>query len=220
MLSRPALTLKGRPRDPFKAQSTTGPAIFEVPTPFSAQSSWASARGFLLNAATAKGTSASTASRRSKRSPAGPTLGASRSGTHAATLRESRPQMVTSRSEILAAADVGDKLSSTFLTEALQSVPSATSAGALTKLRPVLEKLLPTLEQIATDEVSRRSREAIEAANRFYNEELSRLSYLQSLNPAIRDEELLELKASREACHLALSQAKPALEGLRVCIAV
>ena len=62
------------------------------------------------------------------------------------------------------------------------------------KLRPVLEKLLPTLEQIAADEVSRRSREAVDAANRFYEEELSRLSYLQSLNPAIRDEELLELK--------------------------
>ena len=106
------------------------------------------------------------------------------------------------------------------MTEALQSVPSATSASALTKLRPVLEKLLPTLEQIAADEVSRRSREAVDAANRFYEEELSRLSYLQSLNPAIRDEELLELKASKDACQLALSQAKPALEGLRVCIAV
>ncbi len=115
---------------------------------------------------------------------------------------------------------VGDKLSSTFLTEALESVPSATSASALNKLRPVLEKLLPTLEQIAVDEVRRRSREAVDAANRFYDEELSRLSYLQSVNPAIRDEELLELKASGEACQLALSQAKPALEGLRVCIAV
>jgi ATP-dependent helicase HepA len=83
-----------------------------------------------------------------------------------------------------------------------------------------LEKLLPILEQIAGDEVSRRSQEAVDAANRFYDEELSRLSYLQSLNPAIRDEELLELKASRDACLLALSQAKPALEGLRVCIAV
>ena len=115
---------------------------------------------------------------------------------------------------------VGDKLSSTFLTEALQTVPSATSASALNKLRPVLEKLLPTLEQIAGDEVSRRGQEAVDAANRFYVEELSRLRYLQSLNPAIRDEELLELEASRDACLLALSQAKPALEGLRVCIAV
>ena len=115
---------------------------------------------------------------------------------------------------------VGDKLSSTFLTEALQTVPSATSASALNKLRPALEKLLPTLEQIARDEVSRRGQEAVDAANRFYDEELSRLSYLQSLNPAIRDEELLELEASRDACLLALSQAKPALEGLRVCIAV
>ena len=99
-------------------------------------------------------------------------------------------------------------------------MPSATSASALTKLRPVLEKLLPTLEQIAADEVSRRGQEAVDAANRFYEEELSRLSYLQSLNPAIRDEELSELKASKDACQLALSQAKPALEGLRVCIAV
>jgi len=115
---------------------------------------------------------------------------------------------------------VGDKLSSTFLTEALQTVPSATSASAVNKLRPVLEKLLPTLEQIAGDEVSRRGQEAVDAANRFYVEELSRLRYLQSLNPAIRDEELLELEASRDACLLALSQAKPALEGLRVCIAV
>ena len=115
---------------------------------------------------------------------------------------------------------VGDKLSSTFLTEALQSVPSATSASALNKLRPLLEKLLPTLEQIAGDEVSRRSQEAVDAANRFYGEELSRLSYLQSLNPTIRDEELLELEASRDACLLALSQAQSALEGLRVCIAV
>ena len=92
--------------------------------------------------------------------------------------------------------------------------------GEISKLRPVLEKLLPTLEQIAADEVIIRSREAVDAANRFYEEELSRLSYLQSLNPAIRDEELLELKASGEACQLSLSQAKPALEGLRVCIAV
>jgi ATP-dependent helicase HepA len=115
---------------------------------------------------------------------------------------------------------VGDKLSSTFLNEALQSVPSATSASALNKLRPMLEKLLPTLEQMAGDEVSKRSLEAVDAATRFYDEELSRLSYLQSLNPAIRDEELVELKASRDACQLALSQAKPALEGLRVCIAV
>ena len=106
------------------------------------------------------------------------------------------------------------------MTEALQSVPGATSASARTKLRPLLEKLLPTLEQIAADEVSRRSREAVDTANRFYEEELSRLSYLQSVNPAIRDEELLELKASGEACQLSLSQAKPALEGLRVCIAV
>ena len=115
---------------------------------------------------------------------------------------------------------VGDKLSSTFLTEALQSVPSATSATALNKLRPLLENLLPTLEQIAREEVNQRSQEAVDAASRFYGEELSRLSYLQSLNPAIRDEELSEMKASKDACQLALSQATPVLESLRVCIAV
>jgi ATP-dependent helicase HepA len=115
---------------------------------------------------------------------------------------------------------VGDKLSSQFLAEALQSVPSATSAAALNKLRPVLEKLTPALELIATDEVLRRTEDAVNKASQFYGDELNRLTYLQSLNPAIRSEEIEALEAARDACQVALSQTKPALEGLRVCIAV
>ena len=115
---------------------------------------------------------------------------------------------------------VGDKLSSQFLAEALQSVPSATSATALNKLRPVLEKLTPELERIATDEVLRRTEAAVNKASQFYGDELNRLTYLQSLNPAIRSEEIEALEAARDACQVALSQTKPALEGLRVCIAV
>ena len=119
-----------------------------------------------------------------------------------------------------AGKSVGDKLSAQFLTEALQSVPSATSATALNKLRPILEKLTPELERLASDEVLQRMEEATAKAQQFYGEELNRLTYLQSLNPAIRAEEIEALEAARDACQTALSQAKPALEGLRVCIAV
>ena len=119
-----------------------------------------------------------------------------------------------------AGKSVGDKLSAQFLNEALQSVPSATSATALNKLRPILEKLTPELERLASDEVLQRTEEATTKAQQFYGEELNRLTYLQSLNPAIRTEEIEALEAARDACQTALSQAKPALEGLRVCIAV
>ena len=66
----------------------------------------------------------------------------------------------------------------------------------------------------------RRTEVAVNKASHFYGDELTRLTYLQSLNPAIRSEEIEALEAARDACQAALSQTKPALEGLRVCIAV
>lgn len=119
-----------------------------------------------------------------------------------------------------AGKEVGDKLSSVFLAEALQKVPSATSAAALNKLRPILEKLLPALEQRAQEIVSCRNKEATTLAVAHYDNELSRLRYLQSVNPSVREEELSALSEQREACSLALSQTQAVLEGLRVCIAV
>ena len=116
--------------------------------------------------------------------------------------------------------EVGDKLSSSFLADALQSVPSATSATALHKLRPVIEKLLPTLENRAESEIKQRRDTALDKATQHYAEEVGRLTYLQSVNPSIRDEELTELRAAGESCQRALANTKPVLEGLRVCIAV
>ena len=119
-----------------------------------------------------------------------------------------------------AGKEVGDKLSSGFLAEALQQVPSATSAAALNKLRPVLEKLLPGLERRAQEAVEYRSKEAMTLALAHYDNELSRLRYLQSVNPSVREEELSALSEQREACRTALAQTQAVLEGLRVCIAV
>lgn len=116
--------------------------------------------------------------------------------------------------------EVGDKLSSSFLADALQSVPSATSATALHKLRPVIETLLPTLESRAESEIKQRRDTALNKATQHYAEEVGRLTYLQSVNPSIRDEELTELRAAGESCERALANTKPVLEGLRVCIAV
>ncbi len=116
--------------------------------------------------------------------------------------------------------DVTDKLSTQFFTEALQSVPSATSATALNKLRPLIETLLPTLEQATQLEIESRTEAAMSAAAEYYDAEISRLRYLQRINPAVRDEEIAALAEEKEACQTALSHSKPALEGLRVCIAV
>jgi hypothetical protein len=46
------------------------------------------------------------------------------------------------------------------------------------------------------------------------------LQYLQSVNPAVREEEVLAMAQHRDACCEALSQSQPVLEGLRVCIAL
>ena len=116
--------------------------------------------------------------------------------------------------------EVGDKLSAEFLATALQSVPSATSATALNKLRPVIEVLLPTLEKRAESEVKQRRVIALDAATQYYAEEVGRLSYLQSVNTSIKDEELAELRAASDSCQRALANTKPVLEGLRVCIAI
>jgi hypothetical protein len=43
---------------------------------------------------------------------------------------------------------------------------------------------------------------------------------LQSVNPAVREEEVLAMAQHRDACCDALSRAQPVLEGLRVCIAI
>ena len=99
-------------------------------------------------------------------------------------------------------------------------MPSATSAAALNKLRPVLEKLLPGLERRAQEAVEYRSKEAMTLALAHYDNELSRLRYLQSVNPSVREEELSALSEQREACRTALAQTQAVLEGLRVCIAV
>jgi ATP-dependent helicase HepA len=53
--------------------------------------------------------------------------------------------------------EVGDRLSSSFLAEHLQNVPTATSAAALSKLRQTLESLFPVLDAAAVKTVIARS---------------------------------------------------------------
>jgi ATP-dependent helicase HepA len=116
--------------------------------------------------------------------------------------------------------EVGDKLSAAYLEEALQSVPSATSAAALSKLRTILESLFSILDQRASDAIGHRLAAAVDRANGFYESESSRLIYLRTINPGVTEQELEALKAEESACIAALKQTTPVLEGLRVCVAV
>jgi ATP-dependent helicase HepA len=76
------------------------------------------------------------------------------------------------------------------------------------------------LEQATQLEIERRTDAAMSAAADYYGAEISRLQYLQRINPAVRGEEIAALTEESKACQTALSHSKPALEGLRVCIAV
>jgi len=116
--------------------------------------------------------------------------------------------------------EVGERLSSAYLAEALESIPNTTSAAALSKLRNILESLFDVLEQRATDAINQRREAALKQANAFYDSEISRLTYLQTINPGITERDLNALSAEQQACLTALQQAKPTLEGLRVCVAV
>jgi len=116
--------------------------------------------------------------------------------------------------------EVGDKLSANYLAEALQSVPSATSAAVLSKLRAMLDALFGSLEQRAIDATHQRRQAAVEKAHHFYRGESSRLTYLKTINPGVTERELDALAEEQSACLRALEQTKPVLEGLRVCIAV
>ena len=116
--------------------------------------------------------------------------------------------------------EVGDKLSPAFLAGALQSVPAATSAAVLSKLRTILESLFDLLDQRATEVTNHRRDAALAQADDFYKNESTRLDYLRTINPAISMRDLDALSAEKQACVGALHQTKPVLEGLRVCVAV
>ena len=116
--------------------------------------------------------------------------------------------------------EVGEKLSSAYLAEALESIPNTTSAAALSKLRNILESLFDVLEQRATDAINQRREASLKRANTFYDSETSRLRYLQTINPGITEQDLNVLSGEQQACLTALQQTKPTLEGLRVCVAV
>jgi ATP-dependent helicase HepA len=76
------------------------------------------------------------------------------------------------------------------------------------------------LDAAAVKTVIARREQAVTHARQTLNSEWDRLQYLQSINPTIREEEVLAMAQHRDTCCEALSQAQPALEGLRVCIAV
>lgn len=116
--------------------------------------------------------------------------------------------------------EVGNKLSAAYLAQALQSVPSGTSAAVLAKLRPALEALFDVLDQRASDVIRQRRDAAMENASNVYDSESSRLAYLRTINPGVTEQDLEALLAEKQACLAALQQTKPALEGLRVCVAI
>ena len=116
--------------------------------------------------------------------------------------------------------NVSDKLSLDWLSANMESVAPGTSATVLARLRSTLESLYPKAEAEAEQIVASRRERAREKAHSALQEELTRLRHLRSVNPSIREDEIVALEAQQHTCEEMLQGARLSLQGLRVCVAI
>ncbi|MGD2007521.1 MAG: RNA polymerase-associated protein RapA [Cellvibrionales bacterium] len=105
------------------------------------------------------------------------------------------------------------------LNRVLETVPVTTAANVIRRIRPLLEQQLSAAEQLA-QQALRDIRTAAEIRiNESLGAELDRLNYLQGVNPAVRDEELTEMRSHIENCIAAVTDTRAVSQALRVIVA-
>ena len=98
-------------------------------------------------------------------------------------------------------------------------VPTATAANVMRRIRSLLEQQLKAADELAKSELELRKRAAIDTVNEQLGAEHSRLKYLRSVNPAVRDDEITELEGRIADTLAAVGDTQAVSQALRVVVA-
>ena len=98
-------------------------------------------------------------------------------------------------------------------------VPTATAANVMRRIRSLLEQQLKAADELAKSELELRKRAAIDTVNEQLGAEHSRLLYLRSVNPAVRDDEITELEGRIADTLAAVGDTQAVSQALRVVVA-
>ena len=98
-------------------------------------------------------------------------------------------------------------------------VATATAANVMRRIRSLLEQQLKAADALAKAELETRKRDAATAINEQLGAELNRLVYLRSVNPAVRDIEIVELESRIAATLASVGDTQAVSQALRVVVA-
>ncbi|WP_439102687.1 RNA polymerase-associated protein RapA [Congregibacter sp.] len=114
--------------------------------------------------------------------------------------------------------DLSELLTHERLNERVEKVPRGTVSKIVRQLREEIETRIDDAEHRFAGELETRQQEAAQRYGEQMDEEIARLSALRDVNPAIRGEEIENLRLRKEAGLVALGTARATLQGVRLVI--
>lgn len=115
--------------------------------------------------------------------------------------------------------DVGAQLGHDALNSLLNPIPASAAANVIRQLRPALLKAIARAESLADTEIRDRQEQALAQSTTALQQELDRLSYLETINPLVNPAEIAALSQRRDDTQAALHRTSALLDGLRLIIA-
>jgi ATP-dependent helicase HepA len=115
--------------------------------------------------------------------------------------------------------DRGQTIGHQALNRMIGPIATATAANVMRRIRSLLEQQLKAADALAKSELELRKRRAVQTINEQLGAEHSRLVYLRSVNPAVRDSEISELEARIAKTLASVNDAQAVSQALRVVIA-
>ncbi|WOJ93875.1 RNA polymerase-associated protein RapA [Congregibacter variabilis] len=114
--------------------------------------------------------------------------------------------------------DLSKLLSHERLNERVEKLPRGTVSKIVRQLREEIEARIDDAEKSFASELEARQAEAAAQYGKKLDEEIARLSSLREVNPAIRREEIDDLRDRRAAGLAALGTARATLQGVRLVL--
>jgi ATP-dependent helicase HepA len=115
--------------------------------------------------------------------------------------------------------DRGQNMGHVAINRMIGPVATATAANVLRRIRPLLEEQLKAADKLAQSELEVRKRMAVNTINEQLGAEQSRLVYLSSVNPGVKDSEIDELNARIAGTLASVNDTQAVSQALRVVVA-